>query len=65
MRFRTGIDIGAAVDLVGGVLKWLAPAFLLPTLVAVAYGESSWWAFVVAGIITGVAGWTLDQITGD
>jgi trk system potassium uptake protein TrkH len=65
VRLKTGIDIGSAVDLVGGVLKWMAPAFLLPTLVAVAYGESSWWAFVVAGLITGTAGWTLDQITGD
>ena len=25
---QTGIDIGSALDLVGGVLKWLAPAFL-------------------------------------
>lgn len=64
-RPRTGIDVGAALDLVGGVLKWLAPAFLLPAVVALAYGESSWWAFVVAAVITGVAGWTLDQITGE
>jgi trk system potassium uptake protein TrkH len=65
VRLKTGIDVGAALDLVGGVLKWMAPAFLLPTLVAVAYGEACWWAFIVAGVITGVAGWTLDQITGD
>ncbi|MDA0179469.1 TrkH family potassium uptake protein [Solirubrobacter phytolaccae] len=64
-RPRTGIDVGAALDLVGGVLKWLAPAFLLPVVVAIGYGESCWWAFVVAAVITGVAGWTLDQITGD
>jgi len=47
------------------VLKWLAPAFLAPALVAVGYGESCWWAFLVAAVITGLAGWTLDQITGD
>ena len=64
MRFRTGIDIGAAFDLVGGVLKWLAPAFLLPVVVAIGYGEP-FWAFLVAGAITGIAGLALDQITGE
>ena len=53
MRFRTGIDVGAAFDLVGGVLKWLAPAFLLPVVVAIGYGEP-FWPFLVAGAITGV-----------
>jgi trk system potassium uptake protein TrkH len=62
-KLRTGIDIGSALDLVGGVLKWLAPAFLLPTAVAIGYGED-FWAFLVAGAITGIAGLSLDQITG-
>lgn len=65
MKLRTGIDVGAALDLVGGVLKWLAPAFLAPVVVALGYGESTWWAFLLAALITGLAGWTLDQITGD
>ncbi len=64
MRLRTGIDVGSALDLVGGVLKWLAPAFLLPTAVAIGYGEP-FWSFLVAGAITGAAGHALDQITGD
>ncbi len=64
MRWRTGIDVGSALDLVGGVLKWLAPAYLLPTAVAIGYGEP-FWAFLVAGAITGVTGLLLDQITGD
>ena len=64
VRLRTGIDIGAALDLVGGVLKWLAPAFLLPVVVAIGYGEP-FWAFLVAGAITGIAGLALDQITGE
>ena len=64
MRLRTGIDVGSALDLVGGVLKWLAPAFLLPAAVAVGYGDP-FWAFLVAGVITGLAGLALDQITGD
>ena len=62
-RFRTGIDIGSAFDLVGGVLKWLAPAFLAPAAVAIGYGEP-FWPFLVAGAITGAAGLALDQITG-
>jgi trk system potassium uptake protein len=64
VRLRTGIDVGAAFDLVGGVLKWLAPAFLLPVVVAIGYGEP-FWAFLVAGAITGIAGLALDQITGE
>ena len=51
MRLRTGIDVGSALDLVGGVLKWLAPAYLLPTAVAIGYGEP-FWSFLVAGVIT-------------
>jgi trk system potassium uptake protein TrkH len=62
-RPRTGIDIGSALDLVGGVLKWLAPAFLAPAVVALGYGEPSW-PFLAAGAITGLAGLGLDQITG-
>ena len=64
MRLRTGIDVGSALDLVGGVLKWLAPAYLLPVAVAIGYGEP-FWAFLVAGAITGVTGLLLDQITGE
>jgi trk system potassium uptake protein TrkH len=61
---KTGIEVGAALDLVGGVLKWLAPAFLLPTAVAAGYGEDVW-PFLVAGAITGTTGLLLDQITGE
>jgi len=64
LRVKTGIDIGSALDLVGGVLKWLAPAFLAPVVVAIGYGEP-FWAFLVAGVITGLTGLALDQITGD
>jgi trk system potassium uptake protein TrkH len=63
-KARTAIDVGSALDLVGGVLKWLAPAFLAPALVAVGYGEP-FWSFLVAGAITGTAGLALDQITGE
>ena len=63
-RPSAGIDVGSALDLVGGVLKWLAPAYLLPAAVAVGYGEP-FWSFLVAGALTGTAGLALDQITGD
>ena len=46
------------------MLKWLAPAFLAPVVVAIGYGEP-FWAFLVAGAITGLTGLALDQITGD
>ncbi len=65
MKLQTGIDVGSALDLVGGVLKWLAPAFAVPAVVAVGYGEDVWWAFLVAGVVTGAAGLALDQITGE
>lgn len=58
------VDLGSALDLVGGVLKWVAVTFLLPAAVALAYGESPA-PFLAGGAITGVAGWLLDQLTGD
>jgi len=63
-RVRTGIDVGAALDLVGGVLKWLAPAFLAPAAVALGYHEPVW-PFLVAGAACGTMGLALDQITGE
>jgi trk system potassium uptake protein len=57
------VDVGSALDLVGHVLKYLSLAFLVPAAVAVGYGEP-FWPFLVAGAITGVVGWGLDQITG-
>jgi trk/ktr system potassium uptake protein len=59
-----GVDVGSALDLVGGVLKWMAVAFLVPAAVAVGYGEAVW-PFLVAGVITAAAGIGLDTITGE
>jgi trk system potassium uptake protein len=58
-----GIDVGSALDLVGGVLKWVGAAFVIPAAVALGYGEAVW-PFLVGGIITAGAGHLLDQITG-
>ena len=60
---RLGVDVGSALDLVGGVLKYVGAAFLVPAAVALGYGETVW-PFVVAGGITAGVGWGLDQITG-
>ena len=58
------VDLGSALDLVGGVLKWVALTFLAPALVALGYGESPA-PFLIGGVITAAAGWSLDRITGD
>ena len=58
------VDLGSALDLVGGVLKWVSITFLLPGVVALGYGESPA-PFLVGGVITAAAGWTLDRLTGD
>jgi trk system potassium uptake protein TrkH len=58
-----GIDVGSALDLVGGVLKWVGAAFVVPAAVAVGYGEPVL-PFLIGGAITAGAGHALDQITG-
>jgi trk system potassium uptake protein len=37
-----GIDVGAALNLVGGLVRYLSLAFLLPFFVALGYGEPTW-----------------------
>ena len=57
-----GVDVGSALDLVGGVLKYVGAAFLVPVGVALGYGEPAW-PFLVAGAVTAAVGWGLDQVT--
>jgi trk system potassium uptake protein len=59
-----GVDVGSALDLVGGVLKWMGGAFLVPAAVALGYGEAVW-PFLVSGVVTAAAGIGLDTITGE
>jgi trk system potassium uptake protein len=59
-----GVDVGSALDLVGGVLKWVGAAFVVPAAVALGYGEPVL-PFVIGGAITAGAGHLLDQLTGD
>jgi trk system potassium uptake protein TrkH len=58
-----GVDVGSALDLVGGVLKWVGAAFVVPLAVALGYGEP-FLPFLIGGVITSAAGFGLDQITG-
>lgn len=60
----TDVDVDAALDLVGGVLKWVGPAFLAPAVVALTAGESPL-PFLLAAVITTGAGALLDRLTAD
>jgi trk system potassium uptake protein len=61
-RETIGVDLEAALDLVGSVLKWLGLAFLLPAVVALAHAEPTW-PFVVSAGVTTTFGWTLERVT--
>jgi trk system potassium uptake protein len=58
-----GVDVGSALDLVGGVLRWVGAAFAVPAAVALGYGEPIL-PFVIGGVVTAGVGYLLDQITG-
>jgi trk system potassium uptake protein TrkH len=53
-----GVDLAAALGLVGGLLKYLGLTFLYPLAIALGYGESPW-PFLIGGIVTSAAGTAL------
>jgi trk system potassium uptake protein len=57
-----GVDVGGALNLVGALVKYLGPAFLLPAGVALGYGEPAW-PFLVAGAATAACGLGLEALT--
>jgi trk system potassium uptake protein TrkH len=61
-RWTTAVDIGAALNLVGALVKWFALAFLFPTAVALGYREPVW-PFVTAGLATAAVGLGLERTT--
>jgi trk system potassium uptake protein len=61
-RETLGVDVEAALDLVGSVLKWLGLAFLVPAAVALGHGESLR-PFLLAAVVTSGFGWTLERVT--
>jgi trk system potassium uptake protein len=61
-RETIGVDVGAALNLVGVLVKYLSLAFLFPIGLALGYGESPW-PFVAAGGITAASGVLLERAT--
>jgi trk system potassium uptake protein len=56
------VDVSAALNLVGALVKWFSPAFLFPSLIALGYGEP-FWPFLVAGAFAALVGLTLEGVT--
>jgi trk system potassium uptake protein len=61
-RESFGVDVAAALNLVGAFVRYLSPTFLFPAAVAVGYDESPW-PFLLAGVITAGAGSGLELVT--
>lgn len=61
-RSAIGVDLTAALNLVGALVKYLALAALLGIGVALVYGESPL-PFLLAGAIAGGGGWLLEHVT--
>ena len=62
-RLQTiGVDVSGALNLVGWLVKFLAPAFLFPAAIALGYGESVW-PFLAAGAATFAVGLGLQLAT--
>ena len=57
-----GVDIRGALNLVGWLFKCLSPAFLLPAVIAVGYGEAAW-PFLVSGVVTFACGAGTEVLT--
>lgn len=63
-RETFGVDVAAALDLVGRVLAVVGAAYLLPTAVALGSGESPW-PFVLAGGVTSAFGVAVVWLSGE
>jgi trk system potassium uptake protein TrkH len=61
-RETIGVDVAAALNLTGALLKYLGLAPLFPAAIAVGYGES-WWPFVLSAAIATGLGLALERGT--
>jgi trk system potassium uptake protein len=61
-RGRLGVDVAAALNLIGLLLKYLSATALVPTAVALGYSESPW-PFVGTGAIAFLVGLALERAT--
>ena len=59
-REAIGVDVRAAIGLVGTNVKYLSFALLAPTLVALIYSEAPW-PFLGAGAISFAVGWAIER----
>jgi trk/ktr system potassium uptake protein len=56
------VEVGAALNLVGALLKYLSLAFLFPIPLALGYSEPVW-PFLFSGLIAFGFGWGLELVT--
>jgi trk/ktr system potassium uptake protein len=61
-RNLISVDLGASLNLVGLLVRYLSLSSLVGVAVALGYGESPL-PFVVAGIAAAVGGWLLERLT--
>jgi trk system potassium uptake protein TrkH len=59
-RGLLGVDVAAALSLVGTLMKYLSPAALFPAVLAVGYDEPVW-PFLATGLITAALGLALEN----
>jgi trk system potassium uptake protein TrkH len=59
---RVGVDVSAALNLVGSLVKYLGPSALVPTAFAIAHGEPPW-PFLAAGAAVSGFGLLLERLT--
>ena len=62
MRARVGVDLAATFNLVGGLVKYLSLAPLVPAAIATGYRESPA-PFLLATAIGFFCGWAMEQIS--
>jgi trk system potassium uptake protein TrkH len=61
---RPGVrtDVDAALNLVGGLMKWFALAFLVPAGIAIGYGEPVW-PWIASALIAAGAAYGIEHFT--
>jgi trk system potassium uptake protein len=57
-----GVDLGGVGSVVGGVLKYLGGAFLVPAALALGYGEPVA-PFLIGGAVTSGIGWGIERLS--
>jgi trk system potassium uptake protein len=63
-RRRSAVDLRATAHVVATLVLYLSPSALLPTVVAIGYGER-FWHFLAAGAIAAAFGFGVSRLTAD